>query len=490
MKYFFKEDSSAATGGASSSDTQAGAESRGRAAAKEGSKTRARKSASPDKRDTGDTAQRSRSKRQRSKSEIVHRSNTAELIGDEQEAPSKDKNQQLPKEVTIAKLGPFKMSLEVKNNERQQESRSKERRARHSRAQEDAKKGAEKHSTDKTGSENTRRKRPRSKSVHKNKEELKSSETKQPEASKKPEIDFNEIKTEAEYLKFEHQISTETKKPKKKKDKVVVSKLAKSDRPVREKSPEKAVTSGPRKVTEAAGGKFARSVSQPAAPPELELVLGREAAAGLKRNLSLIMDEKEKQPRLKRSSTARDNFDETSTQKHSRSKIVENLTESGGREDKMSLYDNFGFDSSPDLGQSAKGGGQERRQQTLLQLKDQIQSQLKLAAGAAAATGGTERALLPAEAGQESDYSEDGARETPPTQVQSLSEESSSGSTRLRRQTSDSVKFDTSDTEDSEVTILLGVIIDFRKKLSSNVASCDCSPHAWGRCYWTCPPIM
>ena len=133
MKYFFKEDSSAATGGASSSDTQAGAESRGRAAAKEGSKTRPRKSASPDKRDTGDTAQRSRSKRQRSKSEIVHRSNTAELIGDEQEAPSRDKNQQLPKEVTIAKLGPFKMSLEVKNNERQQESRSKERRARHSR---------------------------------------------------------------------------------------------------------------------------------------------------------------------------------------------------------------------------------------------------------------------------------------------------------------------------------------------------------------------
>ena len=291
-------------------------------------------------------------------------------------------------------------------------------------------------------------------------------------------------------MKFEHQISTETKKPKKKKDKVVVSKLAKSDRPVREKSPEKAVTSGPRKVTEATGGKFARSVSQPAAPPELELVLGREAAAGLKRNLSLIMDEKEKQPRLKRSSTARDNFDETSTQKHSRSKIVENLTESGGREDKMSLYDNFGFDSSPDLGQSAKGGGQERRQQTLLQLKDQIQSQLKLAAGAAAATGGTERALLPAEAGQESDYSEDGARETPPTQVQSLSEESSSGSTRLRRQTSDSVKFDTSDTEDSEVTILLGVIIDFRNKLSSNHASCDCSPHAGGRFYRTCPPIM
>ena len=467
MKYFFKEDSSAATGGASSSDTQAGAESRGRAAAKDGSKTRARKSASPDKRDTGDTAQRSRSKRQRSKSEIVHRSNTAELIGDEQEAPSKDKNQQLPKEVTIAKLGPFKMSLEVKNNERPQESRSKERRARHSRAQEDAKKVAEKHSTDKTGSENTRRKRPRSKSAHKNKEELKSSETKQPEASKKPELDFNEIKTEAEYLKFEHQISTETKKPKKKKDKVVVSKLAKSDRPVREKSPEKAVTSGPRKVAEAAGGKFARSVSQPAAPPELELELAREAAAGLKRNLSLVMDEKEKQPRLKRSSTARDNFDETSTQKHSRSKIVENLTESSGREDKMSLYDNFGFDSSPDLGQGAKAGGQERRQQTLLQLKDQIQSQLKLAAGAAAATAGNERALLPAEAGQESDYSEDGARETPPTQVQSLSEESSSGSTRWRPgQTSESVKFDTSDTEDSEVTIL---IINF-KKLSSNLA--------------------
>ena len=385
----------------------------------------------------------------------MHRSNTAELIGDEQEAPSKDKNQQLPKEVTIAKLGPFKMSLEVKNNERPQESRSKERRARHSRAQEDAKKVAEKHSTDKTGSENTRRKRPRSKSAHKNKEELKSSETKQPEASKKPELDFNEIKTEAEYLKFEHQISTETKKPKKKKDKVVVSKLAKSDRPVREKSPEKAVTSGPRKATEAAGGKFARSVSQPAAPPELELA--REAAAGLKRNLSLVMDEKEKQPRLKRSSTARDNFDETSTQKHSRSKIVENLTESSGREDKMSLYDNFGFDSSPDLGQGAKAGGQERRQQTLLQLKDQIQSQLKLAAGAAAATAGNERALLPAEAGQESDYSEDGARETPPTQVQSLSEESSSGSTRWRPgQTSESVKFDTSDTEDSEVTILNG----------------------------------
>jgi len=456
-------------------------------------KIRERKSASPDKRDNGDGRQQRVKKTARSKSEIIPPNNVAELIEEKQEhankgtASSKDKNQPQPKEVTIAKLGPFKMSLEVKNNDKpgsgvaSGDTKSKDRKSRHSRASEEVRKGStlEKEKSP-SSSENAKRKRSRSKSAYsKSKDENKKSEArKEPEASKRPENNFDEIKTESEYLKFEHQKSSESKKSKKKKDKIVVSKLAKSDRPVREKSPEKAVkvdnfkkiASTPTdhslepsaedkyKSNVASSSKFSRSISQPAPPPDFDkLLLSADSQIGLKRNLSLIMDEKEKQPRLKRSSTARDDFTNSGNQKHSRSKLVEQLTENSGqsRAEKTSLYDNWGFDSSPDLGQNTNS---EKRQQTLLHLKDTIKSQLLIAGAETSSTNVKDKqrklkdAFFPSlkMADEDSDTSDEANRESPPTQIQSLSEESSGGSTRRRRtgQSQASLRFDSS--EDSE----------------------------------------
>ena len=276
----------------------------------------------------------------------------------------KDKNQ-VPKEVTIAKLGPFKMSLEVKNNE-EIGVKSKDHK-KHSRPRDEIKKQSvsEKPSTDKSSS---KRKRSRSKSEHRGKSEVKSSNSNKTDGGTKSASDnlYEEIKTEAEFLKYEHQISVESKKASRKqqkKDKIVVSKLAKSDRPVREKSPEKLVKvetfKRAEKISEGAEqsqynaskneslGKFSRSISQPAGPTESISLSVDQAQNGLKRNLSLIIDEKEKLPRLKRSSTARDSFVNTGTMKHSRSKIVENcLTEDeppSSSSEKVNLYDNLGI---------------------------------------------------------------------------------------------------------------------------------------------------
>ena len=470
-------------------DTEAGAE-RGRDKSRE-TRIRERKSASPDKRDNGDGRQQRIKKTARSKSEIIPPNNVRELIDEQQEhanngmTSSKDKNQQQPKEVTIAKLGPFKMSLEVKNNEKQGvaasgETKTKERKSRQSKGPEEVKKASTLEKEKSSSSQNDKRKRSRSKSAYsKSKDENKKSEVrKEPEASKRPETNFDEIKTEAEYLKYENQISSESKKKKKmNKEKIVVSKLAKSDRPVREKSPEKVVKADNSKNVAssladnslevkykpdvASSSKFSRSISQPAPPPEFDkLLLSTDSQIGLKRNLSLIMDEKEKQPRLKRSSTARDDFSNSGNQKHSRSKLVEQLTESSGqgsRSDKMSLYDNYGFDSSPDLGQTANN---EKRQQTLLHLKDTIKSQLMIAGAETSSANVKDKqrklkdAFFPSlkMADEDSDTSDEANRDSPPTQIQSLSEESSGGSTRRRKtgQSSSpaSIRFDS--TDDSE----------------------------------------
>merc|ERR1712192_128262 len=201
-------------------DTEAGAE-RGRDKARE-TRTRERKSASPDKRDNGDGRQQRIKKTARSKSEIIPPNNVRELIDEQQEhanngmTSSKDKNQQQPKEVTIAKLGPFKMSLEVKNNEKQGvaasgETKTKERKSRQSKGPEEVKKASTLEKEKSSSSQNDKRKRSRSKSAYsKSKDENKKSEVrKEPEASKRPETNFDEIKTEAEYLKYENQISSE-----------------------------------------------------------------------------------------------------------------------------------------------------------------------------------------------------------------------------------------------------------------------------------------
>ena len=446
---------------------------------------RERKSASPDKRDYGDGRQQRIKKTVRSKSEIIQPNNVRELIDEKQEHANngttinKDKNQQQPKEVTIAKLGPFKMSLEVKNHDKQGvaasgETKNKNKNSRQSKVSEELVKASTLEKEKSSSSQNAKRKRSRSKSAHsKTKDENKKSDVrKEPEAPKRPDTHYDEIKTEAEYLNCENKISLESKKSKKKKDKIVVSKLAKSDRPVREKSPEKVVkVDNSKKVAASAAdhslevkyksdatssSKFSRSISQPDPPPEFDkLLLSTESQFGLKRNLSLIVDEKEKQPKLKRSSTARDEFSNSGNQKHSRSKLVEQLTENSGqgsRSDKMSLYDNFGFDSSPDLGQNANN---EKRQQTLLHLKDTIRSQLLIAGAETSSANVKDKqrklkdAFFPSlkMADEDSDTSDEANRDSPPTQIQSLSEESSGGSTRRRKtgQSSSSLIFDSSD---------------------------------------------
>merc|ERR1719150_3262719 len=102
----------------------------------------------------------------------------------------------------------------------------------------------------------------------------------------------------------------------------------------------------------------------------------------------------------------------------------------------MSLYDNDGFDSSPTLARKVSG---DCRQQKFLSLKDQIHHQLRLAAAAASSESGTAESkgrkgsgqYLPMEemegCNEDSDCSDP---QSPPTQIQSLSEESSGGSTR------------------------------------------------------------
>ena len=95
-------------------------------------------------------------------------------------------------------------------------------------------------------------------------------------------VDFDAIKTESEYLREEHQNTADTvntaesgKVKKRTKDKIVVSKLTKSDRPVREKSPHKPVTRTEtfKKVdTSAETGavkKFSRSISSAKINPKL-----------------------------------------------------------------------------------------------------------------------------------------------------------------------------------------------------------------------------
>ena len=405
-----------------------------------------RKSVSPEKK-----IQSNSSTRQRSKSEIVHRNNVAEEVIEDKKSSNNTNNN---KEVTIAKLGPFKMSLEVKNEKQQEQEKTKERKSRSSKVKEDGKSS--------TGDKDTRKRRSRSKVENKIKEkELKKSESKQPVAEEKvktssDKVDFDAIKTESEYLREEHQNTADTvntaesgKVRKKTKDKIVVSKLTKSDRPVREKSPHKPVTRTEtfKKVdTSAETGavkKFNRSISQPGPPPQLDtLAQSPDNKTSLKRNLSLIINEKERQPRLKRSSTAKEeSFVNVGNQKHSRSKIVENLTEKENQES-LSFYsrDNLGFDSTSDRLDN------EKRQQTILDLKDQIQSQFALS-GSVAVTSETRNRKLNNFFSVESDESEDNARNSPPTQIQSLSEESSGSSTRRKKNSVSGLKFDSSEEE-------------------------------------------
>ena len=327
-----------------------------------------------------------------------------EVLEDKEVSRKKDRNdQQTPKEVTIAKLGPFKMSLEVKKNEDDSKSREKEQNSRKKKVSNTANPAATQ--------TQRRRKRSRSKSEHRKKES-----TVDPIGSDKKEDNLYQEITE-----ISRESKTETKKTKKSKDKIVVSKLVKSDRPLREKSPEKGLKEG--NVV-----KYARSVSQPAPPSNFHLLLPPDCEPTLSRNLSLRDTDTERQSKLRRSTTSTTAI-ASIEEKSSRSKQTE----------KMSLYDNQGFDLSPNLDRKVIA---DKKQQKYLNLKDQIHTQLKMAAAAASSEAGTlertmerSRRYKPIEETDgcnDSDCSDDINPQSPPTQIQSLSEESSGGSTRRK----------------------------------------------------------
>ena len=362
---------------------------------------------------------------------------------------SKDKNeQQQPKEVTIAKLGPFKMSLEVKKNEEAMKSREREHKSTRKSSNTTATNPS---AGDKTSQTQKKKKRSRSKSEGRRKES-----TVEARAAGKKEDPVEQLCEELD-LKPPPQakeVNSGARKSKKSKEKIVVSKLVKSDRPLREKSPEKTV-------------KYSRSISQPGPPPNLQLVLPPES---LSRNLSLGAADKKKVRRSTSTSTSPETEETTSKRRK--------------QSEKMSLYDNDGFDSSPALARKVSGDG---RQQKFLSLKDQIHHQLRLAAAAASSESGPgERRAgrapqyLPMEdlegCNDDSDCSDP---QSPPTQIQSLSEESSGGSTRR------AVKFSSSD-ESEHPLASLGLVSNSRHPREESDSDSDtgtklpvstCNPH-------------
>ena len=370
---------------------------------------------------------------------------------------SKDKNeQQQPKEVTIAKLGPFKMSLEVKKNEEPIKSREREQKPTRKSSN-----TTNPSATDKTSQTQKRKKRSRSKSEGRRKES--SVETKV--AGKKDGQEdqlYEELDVKPQPQK---EASSGTRKTKKSKDKIVVSKLVTSDRPLREKSPEKKI-------------KYSRSISQPAPPPNLQFLLPADSQpqAQLSRNLSLGATDKEKSRRSAGSSSG-----------SAEAEVNVNTGKRRKQSEKMSLYDNDGFDCSPALARKASG---DCRQQKFLSLKDQIHHQLRLAAAAASSESGTverrgrrgSQQYLPMEemeGGNEDSDCSASDPQSPPTQIQSLSEESSGGSTRR------AVKFDSSD-ESEHPLASLGLVHNSRHTRQDSDTDTDtdcklpvstCNPH-------------
>jgi len=284
---------------------------------------------------------------------------------------------------------------------------------------------------------------------------------------------------------------------KKSKDRIIVSKLAKSDRPLWDKSPENKesessqfkkqpskvndghssldyrLTLNRNKMSKSSDGKFRRSVSQPGPPPNSNFILDN---ISFDRSADKQVTEHFDSPtnninpvnrhgngvRLKRSNTMLDDITVLEI-------VGENILPEENNLFKKSIdpseFDNLGYDRSPDLGWQTKGSG--KRQQKLQSLKDQIQCQLKKASSTTASSVGSlplnatgkkksrknkvgDLKYQPMNEGilgesnivsgdlanpaseSDSDCSSDTRRQSPPTQVQSLSEESSGCSTRRR----------------------------------------------------------
>merc|ERR1712173_72585 len=162
----------------------------------------------------------------------------------------------------------------------------------------------------------------------------------------------------------------------------------------------------------------------------------------LKRNLSFTQKERKSSPKLKRSSTAKESYEnkEQSFKNHEK----KNRTD-------MSLYDNLGYDRSPDVGQKLKSF--DKRQKALQNLKEQINCQLKKTStnnpGTSISLTSTakrknnnqkDNPYMPMNEELDNDINISDSdcssnplhRKSPPTQVQSLSEESSGCSTRRK----------------------------------------------------------
>merc|ERR1719320_1691136 len=380
-------------------------------------------------------------------------------------------------EVTIAKFGPFKMSVEVKNQGQSSEMKVKDRKKSKIMQIEDKVPSSDDLKQAKQNDEEQNK-------TKNNKPIRKTGKVQAMEGHKLSQMteDTKQSNSTAEALNFEHQISVDAKKSKRKKDKIVVSKLAKSDRPLREKSlekqtKEKSTESGLRrdeseenssndynatlnrkKKDQFVLGKFTRSISQPGLPENTDLILsdiifndsGKQA--NLKRNLSFTQKERKSSAKLKRSSTAKESY-ERSCQSN---KVFEQKDQSEKQheqknESSLSLYDNLGYDRSPDVRQKLKSF--DKRQQTLQNLKEQINCQLNKTSinspGTSISLTSTakrrvnkpkDNPYMPMNEEldndinmSDSDWSSDHLhRKSPPTQVQSLSEESSGCSTRRK----------------------------------------------------------
>ena len=277
---------------------------------------------------------KSMSKAQEKEKEVVSK---GERQGRSKKKENAEEEEDDKKGKTIAKLGPFKMSVELKGPGGGGGSSTGK---------------AEKVEKDKEVSKGKVRSRSRSKP----------GEDKARRKSRVEEV--KEVKTPEEEKTIEKDLK---KQDKRKKERIVVSKLARSDRPMRERSPEK-----PRPRVEEQEGeedyrltlnrrreKFTRSVSQPGPAPSLDFLLPAvtSPSCGLgTRNMSFT-EARPSAPALRRSNT-----------------LQEEVAPRPG-----TVYDNLGFDQSPDLRTGARAA--EKRQQTLAAIKDQIQEQLAKASG-------------------------------------------------------------------------------------------------------------
>jgi len=416
------------------------------------------------------------------------------------------------KEVTIAKLGPFKMSVERKAGTATQPTKPVER------SQSRDKKKSRTNSGE-------RRKKVSSKGPTedifpmKNSEDTSHTESEVHVSKKEKQLPKDQKQKAADIQPI---IERKSRKDSgQTQDKIIFSKMAKSDRPLRERSPEKRRHSpmkqmsmdetryggtnneteecdelgfldyrqtlnrqDKKKSSEFKPEKFQRSISQPGMSLDShfslagtsEIVSGKKDPRLRQRNFSFAQEQRpnlEKVAQLKRSSTTREQTERTRKVGNPSSDLFLCIPDAGNRNSSDGgVYDNLGFDG-PETRQQNQSV--EKRQQTIQNLKDQIQTQFQRASATTEASQSLNSTFtrkrsshrdqsyepmneIEEEFGKlsptqeepiesDSDSSSDPKRKSPPTQVQSLSEESSGGSSRRNTKSSPITQFDSSDSD-------------------------------------------